>query len=200
VYAAPGRLANDEDPRPCMGLEHRPRTEREVRLAGTAGAHGREQCVERWTRGDALRERLGAPHVLCTVSSSIPAANVRLKRAYEPPHADDGARILVDRLWPRGVTKAKAAVDRWMKDLAPSAELRQWFGHDPARWNEFRRRYAAEVRARPELLGELRTLARDGVVTLVYAARDEAHNDAVVLRDVLLGRATLRARRGGSMR
>lgn len=124
---------------------------------------------------------------------------MRLKRAYEPPHADDGARILVDRLWPRGVAKHEAAIDRWMKDLAPSAELRQWFGHDPARWIEFRRRYAAEVRARPELLDELRALARAGVVTLVYAARDEAHNDAVVLRDVLLGRAAPRAPRGGSI-
>ena len=121
---------------------------------------------------------------------------MRLKRAYEPPDAGDGTRILVDRLWPRGVSKAKAAVDRWMKDLAPSAELRQWFGHDPARWDEFRRLYAAEVRTRPELLAELRGLARDGVVTLVYAARDEAHNDAVVLRDVLLGRAMPHARRG----
>jgi len=126
------------------------------------------------------------------MTSRVPSANVRLKRAYEPPHADDGARILVDRLWPRGVTKAAASVDRWMKDLAPSAELRQWFGHDPARWNEFRRRYAAEMRARPELLDELRALARNGVVTLVYAARDEEHNDAVVLRDVLLRRATTR--------
>jgi uncharacterized protein YeaO (DUF488 family) len=126
------------------------------------------------------------------MTSRVPAAHVRLKRAYEPPHADDGARILVDRLWPRGVTKAAASVDRWMKDLAPSAELRQWFGHDPARWNEVRRRYAAEVRARPELLDELRALARNGVVTLVYAARDEEHNDAVVLRDVLLRRATTR--------
>jgi uncharacterized protein YeaO (DUF488 family) len=132
--------------------------------------------------------------------SRIPAGNVRLKRAYEPPHADDGARILVDRLWPRGVTKAAASVDRWMKELAPSAELRQWFGHDPARWNEFRRRYAEEIRARPELLDELRALARDGVVTLVYAARDEAHNDAVVLRDALLGRAAAGSRPGRSIR
>ena len=131
---------------------------------------------------------------------SIPAANVRLKRAYEPPHADDGKRILVDRLWPRGVTKAAASIDRWMKDLAPSAELRRWFGHDLARWDDFRRRYAEETRARPELLEELRALARKSVVTLVYAARDEAHNDAVVLRDVLLGRTAARAQRGARVR
>ena len=134
------------------------------------------------------------------MTSRIPAGNVRLKRVYEPPHADDGARILVDRLWPRGVSKAAASVDRWMKELAPSAELRQWFGHDPARWNEFRRRYAEEIRARPALLDELRALARDGVVTLVYAARDEAHNDAVVLRDTLLGRAAAGSRPGRSIR
>jgi uncharacterized protein YeaO (DUF488 family) len=122
------------------------------------------------------------------MSSKIPASNVRLKRAYEPATADDGTRILVDRLWPRGVSKDKAALAQWMKEIAPSAELRNWFGHEPARWDEFRARYGAELRANAELLDELRSLARAGVVTLVYAAHDEAHNDAVVLRDMLLGR------------
>jgi uncharacterized protein YeaO (DUF488 family) len=113
--------------------------------------------------------------------------NIGLKRAYERPAAGDGTRILVDRLWPRGVKKAHAAIDHWAKDLSPSTELRKWFGHDPARWQEFRRRYAAELRRRPDQLDRLRDLARKGPITLVYAARDELHNDAVVLRDVLLG-------------
>jgi uncharacterized protein YeaO (DUF488 family) len=111
---------------------------------------------------------------------------VKLKRAYDAPAASDGTRILVDRLWPRGVSKEKAHIDEWMKELAPSTALRKWFGHDPARWQEFRRRYAKEVRAQPDLLRHLRTLARQGPVTLVYAARDEQHNDAVELRELLL--------------
>jgi len=122
------------------------------------------------------------------MSTRIPAGNVRLKRAYEPADADDGTRILVDRLWPRGVSKARAAVDEWMKEIAPSAKLRKWFGHDPARWEEFCRRYAAEVHRQPELLERLRALARRGPVTLVYAAHDEQHNDAVALRELVLQR------------
>ena len=118
----------------------------------------------------------------------IPAANVRLKRAYESPSANDGTRVLVDRLWPRGVAKADAAVDVWLKDLAPSTALRKWFGHDPARWPEFRKRYAEELRQHPELFDQLRELARAGPVTLVYSAHDELPNDAVVLRDLVLGR------------
>lgn len=123
------------------------------------------------------------------MSKSITAANVRLKRAYEPPARDDGARILIDRLWPRGMTKKAAAIDEWFKDIAPSTALRQWFGHDPARWQEFRRRYADEVRQDPEHLDKLRVRARQGPITLVFSARDELHNDAVVLRDLLLGRS-----------
>ena len=118
----------------------------------------------------------------------IAARNVRLKRAYRPAAADDGVRILVDRLWPRGLKKSDAAIDRWIKDIAPSTALRKWFAHDPARWLEFRRRYAAEVRGRPDQLAELRAIVRKGPVTLVFAARDEVRNDAVVLRSVLLGR------------
>jgi len=122
------------------------------------------------------------------MSAKVPAANVKLKRAYESPAAGDGTRILIDRLWPRGISKKKAALDQWMKDIAPSAELRKWFGHDPARWEEFRRRYAEEVHHNSVLLDQLRSFARHGPVTLVYAAHDEVHNDAVVLRDLLLGR------------
>ena len=123
------------------------------------------------------------------MSRTVAAANVRLKRAYEPQAPSDGTRILVDRLWPRGVTKAAAAIDQWIKELAPSTALRKWFGHDPGRWREFRRRYAAELRERPDELRALRDQAKRGPVTLVYSAHDEAHNDAVVLRDILLGRS-----------
>jgi uncharacterized protein YeaO (DUF488 family) len=118
----------------------------------------------------------------------VPAGNIKLKRAYEVPAPEDGMRILVDRLWPRGLSKQRAAIDQWMKDISPSPKLRKWFGHDPSRWDEFRRRYATEVHQHPELLNQLRSLAREGPVTLVYSASDEAHNDAVVLRHVILGR------------
>jgi uncharacterized protein YeaO (DUF488 family) len=121
------------------------------------------------------------------MSKSIKAANIRLKRAYERPTADDGVRVLIDRLWPRGVSKADAAIDQWAKDIAPSTALRKWFGHDPTRWEEFRTRYAKEVRQHPERLASLRALARQGPITLVFSARDERHNDAVVLRRLLLG-------------
>jgi len=120
----------------------------------------------------------------------IPARRVRLKRAYLPAAATDGTRILVDRLWPRGVRKSVAAIDLWLKDVAPSTALRKWFSHDPARWPEFRRRYALELRGHQDELAELRALSRRKTVTLVFAAHDELHNDAVVLRDVLLGRQT----------
>jgi uncharacterized protein YeaO (DUF488 family) len=122
------------------------------------------------------------------MAEAVKADNVRLKRAYDPPDGDDGRRILVDRLWPRGVSKAEADVDEWLKELAPSTGLRKWFGHDPDRWQEFRHRYAREIHEHG-LLAYLRNLARNGPVTLVYSARDEAHNDAVVLRDVVLGRS-----------
>lgn len=122
------------------------------------------------------------------MGNRIKAGNVKLKRAYEPAARSDGRRILIDRLWPRGVSKAKAAIDGWMKDIAPSTALRQWFGHDPALWQEFRGRYAEEIRRHPEQLRELRRFAAEGPLTLIYSAHDEAHNDAVVLRAALLGR------------
>jgi uncharacterized protein YeaO (DUF488 family) len=120
--------------------------------------------------------------------SHFPASHLRLKRAYDPPRPDDGVRILVDRLWPRGVRKADAALDDWMKDIAPSTELRRWFGHDPERWSEFQRRNKGELRHHNGELEHIRALARTHTVTLVYSAQDEAHNDAVVLREVLSGR------------
>ncbi len=114
---------------------------------------------------------------------------VRLKRAYEPAEPADGYRVLVDRLWPRGVAKEAARLDEWARELAPSDELRRWFGHDPAKFAEFRRRYRAELAAREEKLRELRRRARRGTVTLVYAARDPEHNDAVVLAELLRERS-----------
>lgn len=120
------------------------------------------------------------------MSKKIPAADAKLKRAYEPAAAGDGKRVLVDRLWPRGVTKADAAIDQWAKDIAPSTALRKWFGHEPERWEEFRHRYAVEVRGHSELLQSLRALARDGPLTVVYSAHDEIHNDAVALREMIL--------------
>jgi uncharacterized protein YeaO (DUF488 family) len=113
---------------------------------------------------------------------------IRLKRVYEPPSRMDGARILVDRLWPRGLTKERAAVTLWLKDVAPSMELRKWFGHAPARWKQFQARYRKELREKKDTLDCLRRKSKAHIVTLVYAARDEQHNEALVLKRVLEGR------------
>ncbi|MFC7302408.1 DUF488 domain-containing protein [Cognatiluteimonas weifangensis] len=108
---------------------------------------------------------------------------LRIKRVYAPPTAADGRRILVERLWPRGLTKEKAAVDLWLKEIAPSTALRQWFGHDPQRWEEFQRRYLDELKRNPEPVALLAQALRKGPATLVYGARDEVHNAAVVLQN-----------------
>lgn len=110
---------------------------------------------------------------------------VRIKRVYEAPLPEDGTRILIDRLWPRGLTKEKARIDHWLKDIAPSGELRTWFGHDPAKWPEFQRRYEAELAANEAVVSELRKELERGPATLVFSAKDEAHNDAVVLKAYL---------------
>ena len=109
-----------------------------------------------------------------------------LKRAYEPAAPEDGERYLVDRLWPRGVKKDSLILAGWLKDVAPSDALRRWFGHDPARWAEFRRRYRSELKSQQTALQPLREALERGPVTLVYSAHDEAHNQAVVLREFLL--------------
>ena len=112
---------------------------------------------------------------------------VAIKRAYEPSSRNDGTRILVDRLWPRGLKKEDAHIEKWMRELGPSNELRRFFGHDPKRWDEFRKRYLAELKraeARP-LLNELLKITRKGKLTLVYSAKDEEHNQAVVIKSVL---------------
>jgi uncharacterized protein YeaO (DUF488 family) len=113
---------------------------------------------------------------------------IRLKRAYEKPSPGDGVRILVDRLWPRGLTKERAALALWLKDVAPSPELRTWFGHDPARWKQFQDRYRKELRQKKDAVKVLREKAKEGTVTLVYAARDEEHNGALVLKEFLQGK------------
>lgn len=110
---------------------------------------------------------------------------IRLKRAYEEPSRRDGLRILVERLWPRGVSKEQAAVDLWLKDLAPSTQLRKWFGHDPAKWDEFRERYWAELAEKGDLLPLLKHRTTEGAVTFVFAARDQEHNSALALKQFL---------------
>ncbi len=111
--------------------------------------------------------------------------SVQIKRIYEPAKASDGFRVLVDRLWPRGISKERAALNLWMKDIAPSAELRRWFGHDPKRWKEFQTRYRAELKEHQSDLAELRAQIRKGTVTLLFGARDVEHNEAVVLEKML---------------
>jgi uncharacterized protein YeaO (DUF488 family) len=109
----------------------------------------------------------------------------KLKRAYEAASPEDGYRVLVERLWPRGITRQQAALDLWLKDIAPSPELRKWFDHDPRKWAEFQRRYAQELSQKQDLLDLLRQKEREGPVTLVYGARDEQHNAALALKSCL---------------
>src|SRR5882672_11506924 len=122
--------------------------------------------------------------------------SIKVKRVYKPAAAGDGLRVLVDRLWPRGLTKRAAGIDLWLREAAPSTTLRKWFGHDPGKWVGFRARYAAELRERPDLLAELRRKARRRGLTLLFAARDERHNNAVALRQMLLGPRPARLTRG----
>ncbi len=110
---------------------------------------------------------------------------LKLKRVYEKPEKADGIRILVDRLWPRGLTKEKAALDLWLKEVAPSTELRKWFGHDPKKWRSFRARYQSELKRHPDELKLIKNKASEGTVTLFYGARDQEHNEAIVLKQLL---------------
>jgi uncharacterized protein YeaO (DUF488 family) len=114
--------------------------------------------------------------------------SIDVKRAYDPPTRSDGYRVLIDRLWPRGITKDDLQVDVWLKDLAPSADLRKWFGHDPKKWDEFRRRYARELEGHAAALEQLVERARAGRVTLVFGAKDTEHNNAVALQEHLESR------------
>lgn len=110
---------------------------------------------------------------------------IKIKRAYEPPAPDDGRRFLVDRVWPRGVRRETLGIEAWVKEAGPSTGLRKWFGHDPARWNEFRQRYHNELTEHPDVLEPLLGAARQGDITLVYSARDTQHNQALVIKDFL---------------
>jgi uncharacterized protein YeaO (DUF488 family) len=110
---------------------------------------------------------------------------IKIKRVYEKSDKEDGIRILVDRLWPRGLTKEKAGIDLWLKDIAPSTELRKWFGHDPDKWEEFRKRYGSELKKNKEQVALLKEQMKKGFVTLVYGSKDEEHNEALVLKELL---------------
>jgi uncharacterized protein YeaO (DUF488 family) len=120
---------------------------------------------------------------------------IQVRRVYEAPTKDDGFRVLVDRLWPRGLKKEEAAVDLWLRDIAPSSELRHWFHHDHSKWREFCRRYAKELEGKENVLGFLRSKSRGGTVTLVFGARDQEFNNAVALRNII---ASHRIRRGSA--
>ncbi|HEY7783643.1 MAG TPA: DUF488 domain-containing protein [Pyrinomonadaceae bacterium] len=111
--------------------------------------------------------------------------NITIKRAYQQPDRADGVRVLVDRLWPRGLTKEKANIDLWLKDIAPSTQLRKWFGHDPEKWRGFRGRYITELRHKDDLVKFLKEKARETKITLIYGARDQKHNEALVLKKFL---------------
>src|SRR5262249_55980527 len=137
----------------------------------------------RWRNRRKLRSRL----CVLVTEERRRAAMIKLKRAYEKPSRDDGARILVERLWPRGLTKERAALDLWLKEVAPSPELRKWFGHDPAKWEQFQKRYWKELEEKEEAVQLLKQKSKQGTVTLVYAARDEEHNDALALKRFLEG-------------
>jgi uncharacterized protein YeaO (DUF488 family) len=117
---------------------------------------------------------------------------IKVKRIYAPAALDDGVRLLVDRLWPRGLNKTAARLDAWLKDFAPSDELRHWFGHDPARWNEFQRRYFAELDGLPMVRETILPSGRHGNVTLLYSARDQEHNNAIALKAYLEDRPALK--------
>ncbi len=119
---------------------------------------------------------------------------IRLKRAYEPASREDGKRFLVERLWPRGTRKASLRLDAWLKEVAPSTELRRWFSHDPKKWSEFQKRYRAELEQHPEACNPVLEAARHGTVTLIYSSHDREHNNAVALRDYLEGRLSMGGR------
>ena len=112
---------------------------------------------------------------------------IKLKRAYETPAKEDGFRVLVERLWPRGLTKEKAAIGLWLKDIAPSPELRTWYNHDVGKWVEFRKRYLEELKTKNDLIKQLKQKTKTGTVTFVYAAKDEEHNSALVLKEFIEG-------------
>jgi uncharacterized protein YeaO (DUF488 family) len=160
---------------------------------------GRSSCHRRQFPHDSLdqpRRRLwkrAGRHPFIRHGRLMTSSNVRLQRAYDDPQSDDGHRVLVDRVWPRGRTKAELRLDDWARDLGPSTSLRKWFGHDPARWTEFQRRYRAELAdpGRAQALDALATIARNRRVTIVYGARDPEHNQAQVIADEIIRRLSV---------
>ncbi|MCL7998958.1 DUF488 domain-containing protein [Brucella sp. 21LCYQ03] len=112
--------------------------------------------------------------------------NIKIKRVYETPESEDGFRVLVDRVWPRGMNKEKAAIDLWAKDVAPTTKLRKWFGHDPEKWGDFKVKYVDELRENAETVRELLQSSNGKIITLLYGAKDEQHNQAIVLRDFIV--------------
>jgi len=110
---------------------------------------------------------------------------LKIKRVYDPPSPEDGKRVLVDQLWPRGIRKEDAAIDEWPKEIAPTVEIRRWFGHDPAKYEEFKQRYAMELDDKADLIDRIKNEARRGTVTLLFSARDIEHNNATVLKEIL---------------
>src|SRR5579862_8436420 len=160
----------------------RPRLDRRGGLPGLCHAAGRRtRPAESWSGLCRLRRRAASQRARST------PAMIQLKRVYEKPSRRDGLRLLVDRLCPRGLTKERAAVSLWLKDVAPSTERRQWFGHDPAKWKRFSVRYRKELREKKDALKLLRKKSKEHTVTLVYGARDEEHNEALVLKGILEG-------------
>ena len=137
-----------------------------------------------------------APFGLAKLTFFWKPSMIKLKRAYEEPEDSDGVRYLIDRLWPRGLTKAALKIDGWLKDVAPSQALRRWFNHDPEKWSEFRQRYFDELDARPDTWTTLVEAARKGPVTLVYSAHDTDHNNGVALAEYLRTKQSNRDRRG----
>ena len=110
---------------------------------------------------------------------------IKIKRVYDPPSPEDGKRVLVDRLWPRGIRKEDAAIDEWPKEIAPTTQLRKWYGHDPSRYEEFKKRYARELEDKADLIDRIKNEARRGTVTLLFSARDIEHNNGTVLKEIL---------------
>ena len=146
----------------------------------------RQGCLSVMRKGKPARiNPLRARDCASVLSAMSPKrmAAIRLKRAYEPPAKSDGLRILVDWLWPRKVSRTAARIDLWLKETAPSDALREWFGHDPSKWNEFRKRYFRELEKRRETVAQLKQFVNGGTVTLVYGAKDERHNNAVALKE-----------------
>jgi uncharacterized protein YeaO (DUF488 family) len=148
----------------------------------SGSSHASDDILSLASGADATFRR-AAPNIASV--NIMTGLKIRTKRAYEPPSREDGVRILVDRVWPRGISKKDAAIDHWAKDLAPSNELRKWFGHDPERWPEFLRRYEQELSGNGKALDQLLDEAGSGPITLVFAAKDEDRNNAVVLKEVL---------------